>query len=218
MPVNLQVRLLRTLESRKLRRVGGEREIDVDVRIVVATNRRFEKAIAEGLFREDLFHRLCVFPIATPPLRARPEDIEPLARHFLAEIEASNGRSKTLEPDTLARIRAYRWPGNVRQLRNAIQRAFVVADQVITPDCLPPQVTEYEAADEVAASGDVQRVQLEVGTSIADAERRLIEATLRSSSGDKRLAAEILGVSLRTLYNRLRQYAEDGSDKEPVPE
>jgi DNA-binding NtrC family response regulator len=218
MPVNLQVRLLRTLESRKLRRVGGEREIEVDARIVVATNRRFEKAIAEGLFREDLFHRLCVFPIATPPLRARPEDIEPLARHFLAEIEASNGRAKPLEPETLERIRSYRWPGNVRQLRNAIQRAYVVADQRITVDCLPPQVIDFDidVAPESDGGGDGQRVQLEVGTSIADAERRLIEATLRSSSGDKRLAAEILGVSLRTLYNRLRQYAESGADKEPV--
>jgi DNA-binding NtrC family response regulator len=209
MPKEQQVRLLRALETSRIRRVGATKEIEVDVRIIAATNRRFDAAIAENGFREDLFHRLCVFPIVTPPLRKRPEDIELLARHFLGQIEVQTGRSKPFAPETLAILRSYDWPGNVRQLRNAIQRAHVLADATITPDCLPEQIQETTPGARPAASTADGRIEVEIGTSIAEAERRLIEATLLEQSGDKRRAAEILGVSLRTLYNRLRQYAGD---------
>jgi DNA-binding NtrC family response regulator len=215
MPIEQQVRLLRALESGRFRRVGGTSEIEVDVRIVSATNRRFDAAIAEKGFREDLFHRLCVFPIVTPPLRKRPEDIEVLAASFLAEMEAETGRSKPLAPEALAVLLAYDWPGNVRQLRNAIQRAFVLADGAITPAYLPEQIADAEGGARSArlpARRD-GRIEVEVGTSIAEAERRLIEATLLEASGDKRRAAEVLGVSLRTLYNRLKQYT--GEDAPP---
>jgi DNA-binding NtrC family response regulator len=215
MPVEQQVRLLRALETGRFRRVGGSHEIEVDVRIVSATNRRFDAAIAEKGFREDLFHRLCVFPIVTPPLRKRPEDIDVLARSFLSRLEKETGSSKPLEKETLSRLKAYEWPGNVRQLRNAIQRAFVMADRAITPDCLPEQIAESAPGargGELAGEPD-GRIELEIGTSIAEAERRLIEATLLEQSGDKRKAAEVLGVSLRTLYNRLKQYT--GEDPPP---
>jgi len=213
MPIDLQVRLLRTLETGRLRRVGGTRDLDVDVRIIAATNRRFDEAIAEGRFREDLFHRLCVFPIVTPPLRERPEDIEPLVRHFLAEIEEQTGRVKPCTPETMQRLCTYDWPGNVRQLRNVMLRAHVMADQMITPDCLPDQLSSAPAKLHAVAARDAgNRIEVSVGTSIAEAERRLIEATIAEQSGDKRAAAEILGVSLRTLYNRLKQY--DGEQQQ----
>jgi len=213
MPMEQQVRLLRALETGRFRRVGGSREIEVDVRVISATNRPFDVALAERTFREDLFHRLCVFPIVTPPLRKRPEDVEVLARRFLAEIEAQSGRVRPIDGEALERMRAYDWPGNVRQLRNAIQRAFVLADGSITVACLPEQIAESvpgSRAPSPAAIARDGRIEVEVGTSLADAERRLIEATLLEQSGDKRRAAEILGVSLRTLYNRLKQYNGDG--------
>jgi DNA-binding NtrC family response regulator len=150
-----------------------------------------------------------VFPIVTPPLREHPEDIETLARHFLNEIEESTGRVKPIESRTMALLRAYDWPGNVRQLRNVVLRAHVMADQSITPECLPEQFTNVSPAPPRAAKDAGNRIELPVGTSIAEAERRLIEATIQEHSGDKRAAAEILGVSLRTLYNRLKEYDGD---------
>jgi DNA-binding NtrC family response regulator len=210
MPVNLQVRLLRTLESNRVRPVGGDKEIEVDVRVVAATNRRFEQAIAEGRFREDLFHRLCVFPIVLPPLRERREDVQLLAELFRAELDLETGRERPLAPETHERLATYDWPGNVRQLRNAVQRAYVMADRVITPDCLPSQISGSPASPaRRRGEDDAEAIRLRVGTSIADAERRLIEATLKSHSGDKVVAAEILGLSLRTLYNRLKDYSAE---------
>ena len=221
---DLQVRLLRTLESGFVRPVGTNKEVEVDVRIISATNRRFEQAIKEGRFREDLFYRLCVFPIVTPALRDRPEDIPLLTKHFCAELEGQSGRGKAVAPETIDALRKYSWPGNVRQLRSALQRAFVMADGEVTPECLPAVVTAGGAGSvrgaERGADGDSDEiVRVNVGTSIADAERRLIEATLKHSSGDKRKAAEILGVSLRTLYNRLREYEQpEGAEPSELPE
>ena len=209
MPIELQARLLRALETHSFRRVGGTRDIQVDVRIVAATNRSFDRAIAEGRFREDLFHRLCVFPIVTPPLRERPEDIEPLARIFLAELCAEHGQAKEFEAGLLTSLNNYSWPGNVRQLRNAIQRAYVVADGAISAACLPAQVLQGSVLQSVRPANS-DHLELQIGTSIAQAERRLIEATLQRASGDKRVAADMLGVSLRTLYNRLNQYTDGG--------
>jgi two-component system, NtrC family, response regulator AtoC len=214
MPAEQQVRLLRTLETGRVRRVGGSSEIEVDVRILAATNRRLDEAIAENRFREDLLHRLCVFPIVTPPLRRRPEDVELLARHFLAEIEERNGRRKELDPEALARLVAYEWPGNVRQLRNVMERAYVMSDGRITPENLPEPISAVLPAARPVSKRMNGRIELEVGTSIAEAERLLIEATLLEKSGDKRKVAETLGVSLRTLYKRLKLYANDASAAE----
>ncbi len=217
MPTELQVRLLRTLETSAVRRVGGKTERPVDVRVVSATNRPFDRAIADGALREDLFHRLCVFPIAVPPLRDRGDDVVLLARAFLREFGAGE---MSLTERVVEALRRYAWPGNVRQLRNAMQRAAVLADgDAVTIDCLPDPLLA-EVGEAVAAVPDrpaaapapdtpAGGLGIEVGVSIAEAERRLIEATLARMGGDKRSTAEVLGVSLRTLYNRLKDYASD---------
>ena len=240
MPVELQVRLLRTLETGKVRRVGGKVDIEVDVRIVSATNRPFDQAIAEGALREDLFHRVCVFPIAVPPLRDRSDDIVLLAKAFLREFHPT---PLELTERVIAAMRRYAWPGNIRQLRNAMQRAAVMADgDVVNVACLPDQILS-EIGESVADIEDVALPQsrgpeangsesnrqtgsglesssaattggdlnIDVGISIAEGERRLIEATLDRMDGDKKSAAEVLGVSLRTLYNRLSEYERDES-------
>jgi DNA-binding NtrC family response regulator len=219
MPADLQVRLLRTLETDTLRRVGGNVEITVDVRVVAATNRPFTKAIADGKLREDLFHRLCVFPIAIPPLRERREDIPLLADHFLAELVASTGVEKRFDPAAVNAMSAYAWPGNIRQLRNVVQQSFVIADRIIDTDCLPPQlradlpVGAVSRSPATISSQDQDALRLDVGMTIAEAERKLIEATLRKYGGHKQAAADALGVSVRTLYYRLNQYAQqDGTD------
>lgn len=213
MPVHLQVRLLRTLETKAVRRVGGSSEIEVDVRIVSATNRRFDIAVASGQLREDLFHRLCVFPIAMPPLRERNDDVVLLAEAFLRELIAQEGRTAAFDDEALAVLRAYSWPGNVRQLRNVVQRAYVIASDIIRVEHLPEQVV----ADRLVVASEDGRpaLRVELGTTIAEAERRLIEATLRSHGGNKRTTADVLGVSLRTLYNRLNSYADASADGEP---
>ena len=128
MPVELQVRLLRVLETGTLTRVGGTETLRVDVRVIAATNRRREEAVAAGTLREDLLYRLNVFPIALPPLREREDDVELLAKHFLAELNRAEGAGKQLTRAALARLRAHAWPGNVRELRNVVQRAFIVAE------------------------------------------------------------------------------------------
>jgi len=215
MPLELQTRLLRCLENGSIRRVGGNGEIRIDVRVIAATNRRFDRAIADGRFREDLFHRLSVFPIVTPPLRERPEDIDDLVAHFLAEVGTQFGSSKPLEDRALDLLRAYDWPGNVRQLRNAIQRAFVVAEDTITADCLPEQIASAQDPVRPDRGSSDDMIELPVGTSIAEAERSLIEATLRQQLGDKQAAARQLGVSVRTLYNRLKEY--ECSTRDPTP-
>ncbi len=218
MPIDHQVRLLRALETGRVRPVGSSQDVEVDVRIISATNRHFEQSIRDGDFREDLFHRLCVFPIVTPPLRDRPEDIPLLAQRFLDELAVRFKDRKRFAPETVAALEAYAWPGNVRQLRNAVQRAFVMADGVITPDSLPTLVLNQDAAvrRQPAAAlpgASANTIQVPVGSTIAAVERRLIEATLAHSSGDKRAAAEMLGMSLRTLYSRLKEY---GAPTEPM--
>jgi len=217
MPLEIQVRLLRVLENSRLRRIGGSRDLEVDVRVVAASNRPAEQALAEGRLREDLFHRLCVFPIHLPPLRERGDDIARLAHHFLAEIGAQEGRTKSFDPAALALLARYSWPGNVRQLRNAVQRAYIVSDDVLTVAALPPQLHgRGDAAPPCAAQRHTDRIEVSVGSTIAAAERALIEATLQQHGGDKRAAASALGISLRTLYNRLREY--DGGDGCAHPE
>ncbi len=201
MPLELQVKLLRVLETGKLTRVGGNRLMDVDVRIVSATNRDPFEAVEEGILREDLLYRLRVFPVDLPPLRERQGDIELLAKHFLAQQSKDAGVTKTFHPDTLVAIRSFPWPGNVRELRNAVQRAFIIADEVLDLDALPLEIT----------GGTSQRqgsLELHPGMSIAEAEKMLIKITLEANDGDKPAAAEQLGISLKTLYNRLRAYQD----------
>ncbi|MEX0652506.1 MAG: sigma-54 dependent transcriptional regulator [Phycisphaeraceae bacterium] len=206
MPSELQVRLLRVLETGKIVRVGGEKEIGVDVRVLAATNRSPQEAVDEGKLREDLLYRLSVFPIHVPPLRDRGADVELLAHHFLALFNKQSRTNKRLHPGALRQLRAYPWPGNVRQLRNVIQRAHIMADDLIRLDALPQPITDTPPRNN---DGELR---FEVGTSLAEAERHLIYVTLQHYEGDKRQTARTLGVSLKTLYNRLNSYRAQGDN------
>jgi len=195
MPIELQVKLLRVLESGSLTRVGGDQPIPVDVRLIAASNRVPAQAIKDGKLREDLFYRINVFPIVLPPLRERDGDALLLADQFLESMNAAQDTTKQLSPAARARIRAYPWPGNVRELKNELQRAFILYEGAI-------EFPDLSDAREPAPS------PAEFGGSLEESERLLILATLDRCGGDKKKAAEILGVSLKTLYNRLHLYAE----------
>ena len=206
MPLEMQVKLLRVLETRAFRRVGGTEERDVDVRVVASTNRDVLEAVASGVLREDLYYRLAVFPLRLPPLRERLADVPVLALEFLRRVEAEEGRGiRDIEPEALAHFGRHAWPGNVRELRNAIHRAYVLSD--------PPAISG-EAAEAVlaapapslpgGATGEAFAVPVRVGDTARVAERKLLEATLAAVGGDKRAAAEMLGLSLKTVYNKLK--------------
>ena len=197
MPLDLQVRLLRVLETAILNRVGGSEPIKADVRVLAATSLPVEEAVAARKLRQDLLYRLNVFPIALPPLRERGEDVELLAEQCLGELNAAAGTAKRFTRACLERLRRHSWPGNVRELKNVVQRAFILAEEDVGVDSLPLGVTEV-----VPASSVVMRV----GTPIAEMERRLILATLDQCEGDKKKAADVLKISLKTLYNRLNEY------------
>jgi DNA-binding NtrC family response regulator len=203
MPLELQVKLLRVLETGTLLRVGGDEPITVDVRVIAASNRSPEAAVKEGRFREDLLYRLNVFPIVLPPLRDRNSDIDLLADHFLGQINREEGASKRFSAAARRRMAAYSWPGNVRELKNMIRRAFILADDMVEMDALlsGPAASAHSAHPAPASEAT------QVGMSLAEIERRHILATLERLGGDKRKAAEVLGISLKTIYNRLNNYS-----------
>jgi two-component system response regulator AtoC len=198
MPIELQVKLLRVLETGTVARIGGDQPVDVDVRVIAATNRDPQKAVNDGKMREDLLYRLQVFPVNMPPLRERGDDITLLADYFLAQLNERQGTAKRFTEDSIERLRTHSWPGNVRELKNVVHRAFIMADQEISPRCLPREVG--------GESGLIRSLNFQVGTSIEEVERRLIMATLEAYGGNKRKTADVLGVSLKTLYNRLNTY------------
>jgi two-component system, NtrC family, response regulator HydG len=197
MPPELQVRLLRVLETATVTRVGGNESFPIDVRILAATSLRVEEAVAASKLREDLFYRLSVFPIALPPLRERGEDVELLAEQYLSDLNAASGTAKRFTRACLERLRRHSWPGNVRELKNVIERAFILADEDVGVESLPLGVTDAAPASSVV---------MRLGVPIAEAERRFILATLEQCEGDKKKAAKVLKVSLKTLYNRLNEY------------
>jgi DNA-binding NtrC family response regulator len=204
MPLELQVKLLRVLETAQVMRLGGEHPFGVDVRVLAATNREPEEALREGRLREDLFYRLKVFPMHLPPLRERGTDILLLAEHFVHALNEAGSTQKKLAESALARLRAHHWPGNVRELKNILHRAYILADVSIDSDCLPLEVgAAIESADPQPGGPSLD---VPLGVSIEEAEKRLILATVERASGDKQEAARILGVSLKTLYNRLNSY------------
>ncbi len=208
MPLELQVKLLRVLETGTVLRIGGDAPLEVEVRIVAATNRPPPQALADGKLREDLYYRLNVFHLAVPPLRDRSEDIELLANRFLDELKIGEGRQARFTPAALDELRDYAWPGNVRQLRNLVQRAAIMADgPLIDVDDLL-----FDSAEVPAAAGRSDWVSVPIGTSIAEMERRLILATLEHHGGRRERVAELLGISAKTLYNRLREYRRDEQD------
>jgi DNA-binding NtrC family response regulator len=197
MPQELQVKLLRVLETGTLLRVGGHEPVKVDVRVVAATNRPPEEAVSNGKLRQDLLFRLNVFPVHMPALRERGEDVVLIAQQFLGELNRANGATKALSKACTEELKRHSWPGNVRELRNVLQRAYILADEEVGIDALPLGARESSASSSLV---------LRVGTSIEEMERRLIFATLEHFEGDKKRAAAALDVSLKTLYNRLNEY------------
>jgi DNA-binding NtrC family response regulator len=200
MPLELQVKLLRVLESRAVMRVGSNQLIETDVRVIAATNRNPEEAVKAGKLRRDLLYRLQVFPLQVVPLRERLEDVAPLARHFLAELNKRAQTDKTFSPAVLERMRRYRWPGNVRELWNVVQRAFILADGDI--------ISDFSVTQDVQLHQDSHAgfIRIPLGTKLADVEERLILTTLQECT-TREEAAKKLGISIKTLYNRLRSYS-----------
>jgi len=200
-----QAKLLRVLEERSFRRLGGADEIRVDVRVLAATNRDPKEALDEGTLREDLYYRLNVFTLELPPLRERLDDIRLLVESFIQDFNERDGKSvRGIEDDALAALAAYRWPGNVRELRNVVERAVIVArGETVTRADLPASVVEPR---KTTRSSD--GVELPVGTTVEEAEKNLILKTLEATGQNKTRAAEILGISLKTLHNKLKKYRE----------
>jgi DNA-binding NtrC family response regulator len=204
MPASAQVKLLRVLETGGFQRVGGERDIQSSVRVVSASNRDPAEAIERGVLRKDLFYRISQFALWLPPLRDRGDDVVGLARIFLHELNEQNATDSAFTPEVEQAFLDYSWPGNVRELRSVVERAYIVGNSTITVEDLPPL---HKPGVE---QGEYLRVS--VGSSLDESERRLIFATLDANRGDKRRTADVLGISLKTLYNRLNRYAdEDGS-------
>ena len=202
MTPSTQAKFLRILQDGTLRRLGGKTEVAVDVRVVAATNKDPEKAIRDGALREDLYYRLNVFSISLPPLRERREDIPLLIRAFLDEFDTKyDKRVKAVDEIVLEILRRHPWPGNVRELRNVLERAVIAcAADVIAPAHLPAGLSN------VADEGPADLIRLPVGTSLADVEREVILKTLAAVDRNKTRAAELLGISVKTLYNKLNQY------------
>ncbi len=204
MPLDMQTRLLRVLETHKFYRVGASTEFATDVRIIASTNRCPLQAVQNGVLREDLLYRLAVFPVEMPPLRSRGGDVELLAEHFLAELNVRGGTQKRLSALARMTLKQHTWPGNVRELENCIERAYILCDAVLE---LAPLIPGGAARD-AWPDGDRERLNIRVGSRIHDMERSLIEATLDYFKGNKRRAADALGCSLKTLYNKLNGYSQ----------
>jgi two-component system response regulator AtoC len=210
LPIHLQVKLLRVLVEGEIRPVGATRNVPVDIRFVSATSRDLTKLIAEGRFREDLFHRLNVVPIHVPPLRERPSDIRPLAHHFAERLARRLGvRAIALTEPALAALEAYEWPGNVRELENAIERAFVLSDGTgtLTEADLDDRF-DAPAAETAAPEHDVPRGadDLRLKPRLDELERQLIRQALEKTGGNRGRTAEVLGISQRALLYKLKEY------------
>jgi putative PEP-CTERM system response regulator len=200
---NVQIKILRVLQEKKFERVGGEETIEVDVRIISATNRDLKEAIAKGAFREDLYYRLNVVNIHIPPLRERKEDIPLLAAAFLKEFSEENGKQiEGIDPKARAVLYTYPWPGNVRELRNCLESAVVMCKSaVITLDDLPPTIRP---------ESDENYVRIQLGSTLSEAEKEIIRGTLSFQKGNKSKTAEVLGIGRKTLHRKLAEYGIEG--------
>jgi len=208
MPVNTQAKLLRVLEDSRVRRLGGKSEIAVDVRIIASTNKNLEEALRKGDLREDLYYRLNVFQLTLPPLRQREEDLPLLTEALIGGLNRKHGcRVVEVSEDVLEAFRRYNWPGNVRELRNVLERAVILAGEgTITAQHLPRDFGAQPGNRPAQPASDVDGVRLPVGTTVDEAEKALIQLTLRHTKNNKTRAAEILGISLKTLFNKLKEY------------
>ncbi len=221
MDVRLQAKLLRAIQERVIDRVGGNKPVPVDLRIIATSNRNLAEAVKDGSFREDLLYRLNVVNLSIPPLRERVEDILALATHFAEKYSKANGlEPKTIDAAALDMLKAAPWPGNVRELENTLHRAVllsngneITADVIRPPEALTNLATEPAAAAAAAAEAVNQSL---VGMTVAEVERDLILNTLDHCIGNRTHAANILGISIRTLRNKLKQYTDEGLDV-PMP-
>jgi two-component system response regulator FlrC len=202
LPLSLQAKLLRVLQEQRFERVGGNRTITVNVRMVAATNRNLKEEIQNGRFREDLFHRLSVFPIEMPPLRERPLDILPLSTHLLERIGRRLGKpSLSLSEDAVAAISSHDWPGNVRELGNTLERAAILADT----DVIERRHLLFPTA--IGTPGP--ELAPNTASTLRDLEKEAIRQALISVDGHRKKAADRLGIGLRTLYAKLKEYGLD---------
>jgi DNA-binding NtrC family response regulator len=197
MPLALQPKLLRALQEREFDRLGDTRTVHVDIRVIATTNRALETMVSEGLFRADLYYRLNVIPLALPALRERPDDVAELAEHF-ARLYAPAGMVPSLAPELLARLERHTWPGNVRELANLMRRAVALSSSAE----IGMESLETSAIPAAPPAGD----QLRPGLSLEEVEHRLLQLTLEATGGNRSRAAELLGVSLRTVRNKIREY------------
>jgi two-component system response regulator HydG len=207
LPVGLQPKLLRALQERKVRPLGGEGEVSIDARIIAATNRDLESAVAERVFREDLYYRINVIQIELPPLRARGSDVLRLAQYFLERCASSaSKRIRGLSSTAAQRLVSYSWPGNVRELQNCIERAVALAqyDDIVVED-LPEKIRTYHHSHVVVAGEDPSEL-----VSMEELERRYVQRVLEAAGGNKTLAARILGFDRTTLYRKLDRYGLGG--------
>jgi DNA-binding NtrC family response regulator len=217
MPVGTQAKLLRVLEDHKLRRLGSKVETSVDVRVLAATNKVPDEAVSSGELRSDLYYRLNVFNIHMPPLREHKEDIADLVQLLVSEMSAKHSRKAAAVSEAVLNLfHSYSWPGNVRELRNTIERAVIVCDGgMIETKHLPPGFGHSTIR---TGANDPDGVRLGVGTTVGEAEKMLILKTLESTSNNKTRAAEILGISLKTLHNKLKEYGSNAPEAAPGKE
>jgi transcriptional regulator with PAS, ATPase and Fis domain len=214
MPVGTQAKLLRVLEDSRVRRLGGKSEISVDVRVIASTNKQVEEALRKGELREDLFYRLNVFQIGLPPLRQREGDLPVLIEALIQMLNNKhNCRVSEVSSEVIEAFKRHNWPGNVRELRNVLERAVIVAGEgSITSHHLPHDFGVATGSRPAPQLNEPDTVRLPVGTTVGEAEKALIQLTLQHTKNNKTRAAEILGISQKTLFNKLREYgAQDGS-------
>ncbi|MGY0645462.1 MAG: sigma 54-interacting transcriptional regulator, partial [Paraglaciecola chathamensis] len=200
MPLEMQPNLLRVLESKRVTRVGAVKDIPVDCRVISATNRTVDDIAQSKVLREDIYFRLAVFPITIPPLRERLADIPLLATAFIEQLNVENDTNFEWKNAQLDQLKSYAWPGNIRELRHAIHRAFIMSDPAGTEVTLPKNFESPFAKNQTSTN------QVTAGQTIDDVEKELIRVTLEKVEGNKTLAAEMLGISTKTLYNRLNAW------------
>ncbi|HET7150638.1 MAG TPA: sigma-54 dependent transcriptional regulator, partial [Candidatus Acidoferrum sp.] len=212
MPAPTQAKLLRVLEDRKVRRLGSKTETPVDVRVLAATNKDPEQAVGSGQLRQDLFFRLNVFHIHLPPLREHKEDIPLLVEHILRDVNSKHGKQvRGIGAEVLDIFMGHTWPGNIRELRNVLERASIMCEKdLITRANLPPEFGK------IAAKGpsDLSAIKFPIGTTVDAMERELILQTLSATGNNKTRAADLLGISLKTLHNKLKEYGSDRAESE----
>jgi transcriptional regulator with PAS, ATPase and Fis domain len=211
MSPDIQVKLLRALESRQVRRLGGKKEIDVDIRVVAATNKNLEKALNDGEMREDLYYRLAVVELVLPPLRDRTDDVQLLASEFLERFRAQNGKKiNGFHDDAWQWVLSYHWPGNVRELKNTIERGVIMArsDRIQLSDLMPRHLKSADVPNTVT---------INVGSSLADAQRQLILRTFANANGDAERAAKVLGMQPADVRRELLALLDGGNDRGMAP-